>query len=349
MSRATATSGARLGRDTVDLAALTADAGDEAWREVAGFLSSGFGRAFSPAALRWEFRRGFLLTARRAGALVGTQGFIPFLVRVGDRPTPSAKSERTLLAPSERGAGLFERLYDRAVELAVERLGAELLWGVTAVPQAFEKIGYSTFSNVYTHTLLPLGRGGPGDRWVPGALATALATALRPWIGVRWGRGTLLSRKTLPTDAAVRPVLDPATLAWCAEYPDGSALVHDDGVGHVAFTIDGAGLARLRFLEGASVAHLGRLLAGSLPRLHAAGTRAVRLSWNAESPTGRALSSLLCRTPYPFRRGRGHFIVRPLAFRDRRLCGHREAWELMGWEDLIHQPPAVPLRERING
>jgi hypothetical protein len=321
----------------VEFRVLAADQEPRAWDEAAAFLSSAWARAFTSAALRWEFRHGFLLTAWRAGTLVGTQGFVGHALRVGRRATMSAKSERTLLATTERGTGLFEALYERAVALAAERLGAELVWGLTAIPQAFEKLGYEPISNVYTHSLLPLAPGGPGGA-VLRAVASLAAVVVRPCVAMRLRSGVLLPAREIPVTEAVRPILTDDFLAWCADDPDTSMVIQRQDEDVAVFTIDRLGIARLRCLECVSVARMGPLLADAMARLRAAGAGTLRLTWNAASPTGRALAALLCRTPYPYRRGAGHFCWRPLTFRDHRLCGHREAWELMGWEDLIHQP-----------
>jgi hypothetical protein len=330
----------RPGGGAAEFVPLSAETRLEAWDEAARFLAAGFDRPFSTAALRWEFRHGFLLTARRSGALVGTQGFIPLALGIGDRIVQSAKSERTLLIPAERGTGLFEALYERAVALAADRLGAALLWGLTAVPQAFEKIGYSIFSDVYTHSMIPIGRAdAPAAEW-KAALLSLAGLAMRPLVTLRLRSPVLFPAGDAVTGGAVRPVLTDALLAWCRDNPDGPSVVHRGAEsGTIVFSIDAGGVARLRFLETTSVAGAARLLGEVLPDLTAHGARTVRLSWNAASPTGRVLAALLRRVPYPYRRGHGHFIVRPLAFLDRRLCGHADAWELMGWEDLIHQPP----------
>jgi GNAT superfamily N-acetyltransferase len=184
----------RPGGGAAEFVPLSAETRLEAWDEAARFLAAGFDRPFSTAALRWEFRHGFLLTARRSGALVGTQGFIPLALGIGDRIVQSAKSERTLLIPAERGTGLFEALYERAVALAADRLGAALLWGLTAVPQAFEKIGYSIFSDVYTHSMIPIGRAdAPAAEW-KAALLSLAGLAMRPLVTLRLRSPVLFPR-----------------------------------------------------------------------------------------------------------------------------------------------------------
>lgn len=313
----------------VEFAHLDATSAIEEWDEAAAFLRVGFGRSFSTRKLIWEFRHGFLVTARDADGLVGTQGFLRIDLDVGGRVVISGKSERTLVAQPSRGTGLYEELYAVAVSSAVERLGARLLWGVTAVPTSFAKVGYFVLDRVYRHTVLP----------VAPVRGLRVGNILRARVG-RGRRGGMGGRE-------INPVLSAEYLAWqFADHPDATPVVCRSADGAAVATVDATGQARLRFLHAESEEQLGLHFGHLLAELTRTGARSLRVSWNPAAPSGRLLGGLLHSLPWPSRRGGGFFIVRPLGLEDLRLIGTREGWNLCGWENLIHEPvstwPPVP-------
>jgi hypothetical protein len=285
------------------------------WEEVAAFLSHGFSRPFRPDGLLWEFSKDAVLVLARSpqGTLIGSQGFLAMDLVEGVRPMRSAKSERTLVHESARGSAVYSEMYSAAMRLAYEDLGADCLWGLTATPDPFMKMGYWCHSDVYTHTVIPVVQGAR----------------------------QLLASRALPVvpnlSQSVRPAAQVHDMQ--ASHPDYRMISAEaPGGARVLLSVIGR-KARLRFVDLQPETDVRQTMRVAAQAAADAGCRSLRLSYNRRAPFGSALDRWLLRFPsYPRRQGGGHFIVRPNHDRDLRLLGRSRAWDLHGWEDVIHDP-----------
>ena len=81
------------------------------------------------------------------GQVKGIQAYIevPFISPAGT--FKSAKSEDTLVDPSLRGMGVFQKMYGALFERAAKD-NVRLIWGFTPLEKAFEKVGFETVGHV---------------------------------------------------------------------------------------------------------------------------------------------------------------------------------------------------------
>lgn len=318
---------------------------DSAWDELATFLRRGFSRNFEASGLRWEFRNGFVAVLRRSGNLVASQGFLPIQLTSGRGSQPSAKSERTLLAPELRGSGAFVELYAAAMDEAERRFGSALLyWGMTAVPRAFERVGFTSHPLGYRHAVLALD-------W---RLARRDLVLMHPRLGTRLGLAGLLigslpatygrPRKT-PSVEARPPGLHPSTteeyIDWqFRDHPSYQYLHCGNDKAKLSFTIDAAGNARLRLLESGP-AELISLFKEGLAGLRTIGARTLRVTFAPGAGNAELLDSLCRCFRLPTASGGGCLIA---LRRDGGTHGLLLAdWDLAGWEDVIYEPQGNSL------
>jgi GNAT superfamily N-acetyltransferase len=96
----------------------------------------------------WEYGNGALREALFAVALVeekivGTQALIPIEVIFDKKIVLTAKSEETLIHPSYRGLGIFEKMYDFLMPIA-KNAGISFIWGFTPALKPFYRIGFNS-------------------------------------------------------------------------------------------------------------------------------------------------------------------------------------------------------------
>jgi hypothetical protein len=87
--------------------------------------------------------------------VIGTQGFIPIYLNIGNRRFLSAKSENSLLSSEYRQGNLFRELYDFGLEKC-RKCGMCLVWGLTPAFKVWkEKLGFSVHTEVkFTSVLI---------------------------------------------------------------------------------------------------------------------------------------------------------------------------------------------------
>ena len=157
----------RVGREGVTAPAPAADvaireataADSEALTE---FHARGYGWCRTASQYLWEFETtaAFVAVAERESRVVGTQALIPAPAIVAGKRVLTAKSEFTLVAPEERGSGLFGRLMDHCFEEA-DRRSIAGVWGFTSATRAFERVGFAAGPRV-ARLVLPLRASGAG-------------------------------------------------------------------------------------------------------------------------------------------------------------------------------------------
>lgn len=95
----------------------------------------------------WQFdlllggKRPFVV-AKEGGRIVGTQALMPITMLNESGNVLTAKSEETLVDPSMRGQGVFQKMYEPLMAYALEQ-GVKAVWGFTPARKAFEGIGFS--------------------------------------------------------------------------------------------------------------------------------------------------------------------------------------------------------------
>ena len=116
-------------------------------QECNEFHNNAYGTNRSLAQWHWQFDgmlggiRPFVV-AKEDGRIVGTQALMPIIMSnaVGDFLT--AKSEETLVDSSMRGKGVFQKMYEPLMALALSH-GVKAIWGFTPASKAFEGVGFS--------------------------------------------------------------------------------------------------------------------------------------------------------------------------------------------------------------
>lgn len=81
------------------------------------------------------------IVAEDDGKIVGTQALIPIQMIDNDGVYWSAKSEETLVDINYRGHGLFEKMYEKAFEVA-KKSNVQSIWGFTPARKAFLRVGF---------------------------------------------------------------------------------------------------------------------------------------------------------------------------------------------------------------
>ena len=105
-----------------------------------------YGKTRNVEEWRWEFLEGpfgeaILVVAEFDGKIVGTQALLPAYLSWKGQRLFTAKSEETLIVKEFRGQGIFDKMYDKCFELAVQR-GIALIWGFTRAAKPFRNIGF---------------------------------------------------------------------------------------------------------------------------------------------------------------------------------------------------------------
>jgi L-amino acid N-acyltransferase YncA len=87
------------------------------------------------------------------GRIVGSQAFIPVRMIDENGVFWTAKSEESILDPTYRGQGLFEKMYQVMFDYLREH-GIHCIWGFTPAAKAFGKLGFDV-SRVTSQIFLP--------------------------------------------------------------------------------------------------------------------------------------------------------------------------------------------------
>lgn len=82
------------------------------------------------------------IVAKENNRIVGTQALMPILMHNADGDILTAKSEETLVDPSMRGKGVFQKMYEPLMAHALSH-GVKAVWGFTPASKAFEGVGFS--------------------------------------------------------------------------------------------------------------------------------------------------------------------------------------------------------------
>lgn len=75
--------------------------------------------------------------------VLGTQGMIPYMMKINNEIVLTAKSESSYIAQELKGKGFFKPLYFDAINLC-EKKGIDLIWGFTSLGALWEKLGFET-------------------------------------------------------------------------------------------------------------------------------------------------------------------------------------------------------------
>lgn len=116
-------------------------------------------RRKSVSALEWEFfsfslpQASILIGAFDGNNLVGTQGFIPAVIRYQGNKLLSFKSELTLLKPEYRGKGFLKSMYECGIQFS-EEMGAICVWGFTSAIKPLSQAGFKIIGPLYEEYLM---------------------------------------------------------------------------------------------------------------------------------------------------------------------------------------------------
>ncbi|PQA84825.1 hypothetical protein C5F52_02145 [Limnohabitans sp. TS-CS-82] len=119
---------------------------DEDIEECNDFHNRAYGSKRSLAQWHWQFdqllggKRPFVV-AKENGQVVGTQALMPITMLDPKGEILTAKSEETLVDPSMRGKGVFQKMYEPLMAFALEQ-GVQSIWGFTPANKAFEGVGF---------------------------------------------------------------------------------------------------------------------------------------------------------------------------------------------------------------
>jgi N-acetylglutamate synthase-like GNAT family acetyltransferase len=119
---------------------------DEDIRECNDFHNQAYATNRSLTQWHWQFDnllggiRPFVV-AKENGRIVGTQALMPIVMHDASGDILTAKSEETLVDPSMRGKGLFQKMYEPLMKHALTN-GVKAVWGFTPASKAFEGVGF---------------------------------------------------------------------------------------------------------------------------------------------------------------------------------------------------------------
>jgi GNAT superfamily N-acetyltransferase len=143
--------------------------------ECNDFHNRAYGVNRSLSQWHWQFDgllggiRPFVV-AKENGRIVGTQALMTIIMNDGLGDILTAKSEETLVDPSMRGQGVFQKMYEPLMAYALSH-GVKAVWGFTPARKAFEGIGFFIPANT-TQLVCPLSPRAVGV--FDGAIGTGL-------------------------------------------------------------------------------------------------------------------------------------------------------------------------------
>jgi hypothetical protein len=335
--------------------------------EIARFLALP-----DPAFFDYEYRRfrpeqSVFIQARQDGKLVGTQALVPYPLRIDGRPIMSGRSERTMVDPALRGAGMFPKLMDACARRAVEK-NLQLIWGTTTAKVPFQRNGFLFFAGFYEHAFLcvaPARVAADVAREQPRNLRAAKLAATLPSLALR---GASVLARTRQLEIVSQPKRDSdidelydilrgdAPLVTMQHDPQFLSWVLDEGVRQVTryHAYDGDALVAYAFIDvtAGSTATLVDFAARDRASLHAlmravrhdlaaGGTAYLHARYNVLNPLlARQRRWLIGAGFVPVYRG-GGFVVRPLAFQDLNYLNDLSRWYITElWFQLYPQTVA---------
>ncbi len=121
------------------------------------YLDTVLGHSVNEVVWTWEFERlpdqtvfTYLLDGSK---IVATQSMLPINLRLNNKSSQTAKSESSFLDSEYRGKGLFEKLYNFAIDQA-KMSGANMIWGFTPAEKVWRKnLKFETFDCMITSSL----------------------------------------------------------------------------------------------------------------------------------------------------------------------------------------------------
>ncbi len=178
------------------------------------FHNQAYGARRTEKQWRWLFDQSGegvrpFVVAKDGGRIVGTQALIPITMVGPDGDIYTAKSEETLIDPSMRGRGVFQKMYDLLFKYTSEH-GIKAIWGFTPAYKPFMSVGFNVPGST-AQLLLPFSSqavSAYGDHLGGGVRRIGLTVAtgsIAAYSAVRLA----LSRRT---DALQLKVLDAAPL-----------------------------------------------------------------------------------------------------------------------------------------
>ncbi len=110
------------------------------------FHNQAYGAMRTEEQWRWLFNQACsdvlpFIVAKEGGRIVGTQALIPITMVGPEGDMPTAKSEETLIHPSMRGRGVFQKMYDPLFKYA-DAHGIRAIWGFTPAYKPFISVGF---------------------------------------------------------------------------------------------------------------------------------------------------------------------------------------------------------------
>lgn len=111
------------------------------------FHNQAYGAKRTEKQWRWLFdqpdgRQRPFVVAKEDNRIVGTQALIPITMVGPAGDIYTAKSEETLIHPSMRGRGVFQKMYDPLFKYASDH-GVNAIWGFTPAYKPFQSVGFS--------------------------------------------------------------------------------------------------------------------------------------------------------------------------------------------------------------
>ena len=80
----------------------------------------------------------FITAVDNINKIIGTQALIPYPLNIDGKILLTGRSERSLVAKSYRGAGLFQDLMEYCAQCGQEK-GLNFIWGTTVLKKAFKR------------------------------------------------------------------------------------------------------------------------------------------------------------------------------------------------------------------
>ena len=153
----------------------------------------------------WEYgdsalKEAFFAVALVDEKIVGTQALIPIDIVINKKIVLSAKSEETLIHPSYRGIGIFEKMYDFLIPIA-KNAGISFIWGFTPAVKPFYRVGFKSPINTeqfYAPLSFKISKGVSSNIEKTGLLKKYIYKLIYPLAVLRFKAYNIFSNKTIP-------------------------------------------------------------------------------------------------------------------------------------------------------
>lgn len=337
---------------------------DDDIEECNDFHNRAYGSNRTLKQWHWQFdpllggKRPFVV-AKEGGRVVGTQALMPITMLDAAGELLTAKSEETLVNPSMRGKGVFQKMYEPLTAYAREQ-GVKAIWGFTPAHKAFEGIGFYVpdRTSQLVHPLSVRAAAAFGDSVGTGLRRVAMGAAIGAASLVSAARVALASDRTSGIHLEVLEQPPAEAGAFCREFVrgwGGVTILRDQAylkwryydnpavratllgayrgetlVGWVAYSLDEASIGYivdaivLRTEDAQQILHA--LMLQSVLALRSAGAVAIR-SWRLNAHPFDQLISKVARSLGFYLLRRGEPVVLYLA------QGKDAAASLSVWDD----------------